>query len=182
MIGSGLHGLERIMSAGGGNYFWAWRCRDWQVMSANIIKYSPLPLGLPPGINTVLLMSHTNSQREEPVCWCPEERQAGLGSPKVGMGLAQGLHIFKEQVYGSTGRKTFSFIVRQNLKARHPTGEEIVFWSSDHFWRPIQIPARSLWTNKDLINCLHDSSRKEPSPSPHKHLFKVISTKWCNLW
>lgn len=47
------------------------------------------------------------------------------------MGLAQGLHIFKEQVYGSTGRKAFSFIVRQNLKARHPTGEETVFWSSD---------------------------------------------------
>jgi len=52
-------------------------------MSANIIEHSPLPLGLPPGINTVLLMSHTTSQRGEPVCWCPEERQARLGSPKV---------------------------------------------------------------------------------------------------
>jgi len=48
------------------------------------------------------------------------------------MGLAQGLQIFKDQVYGSTGRKTFSFIVRQNLKARHPTGEVIVLWSSNH--------------------------------------------------
>ena len=51
------------------------------------------------------------------------------------MVLAQGLHIFKEQAYGSTARKTLSFIVRQNLKARHPAGEVIVFWSSDHLFK-----------------------------------------------
>ena len=95
------------------------------------------------------------------------------------MELAQGLciYVFKEQLYGSTGRNTFSFTLRQSLKARHPAGEVIAFWSSDHLFKTTWSPAEKPVSRQDLINCLHDSHRKEPNPAFHGHLWQDYVNK-----